>query len=129
MHEPPPQEKRDEPWGVFSLAELARNTKHGKVLIGWGANCRRHTNSTDCVKDNRCQKQVTTSDSSPASLLECRRLAKVWLLLGLEIPTDDVRGRLGHVKEYGGITFRRHAPAWTEEECNAQLEAAGLHRA
>lgn len=118
------REERQIAWGEFSLAPVFRKMEVGgqtkKVQIAWGANCFQHRNDPD--DGLRCQKQVTVPAHSPQSALdEARRLAKVWLLMGRDVPHDDPAGRSWHLKDLGGPKFRKSAPAWTEAECDSML--------
>ena len=119
-----PREDRQEIWGEFSIAPLHRRIDGQKVHIGWGANCWKHNDSSDC-SGARCQKQVTCPpNSSQEALDEVRRLAKVWLLMGRGLPADASNSRSWHLKDLGGARFRSVAPSWTEAECDAMLCAS-----
>jgi len=110
--------ERQQEWGQFSLAEVWR----GGQFIAWGANCMRHRDVGD---GNVCQKQVTfKAGSSQAVKDEAQRLAKVWLLLGLDAPEEDPEGRSKHLKEIGGRQFRLSAPDWSVDECEGRLLAS-----
>lgn len=116
-----PREERQMSWGEFSVAPLHRRIDGQKVHIGWGANCWKHTDQGDSGS-TRCQKQVTCApNSSQAELDEARRLAKVWLLMGRDVPSDATSGRTDHLKGIGGSRFRANAPAWSEADCDAML--------
>ena len=60
-------------------------------MIGWGATCRRHTNSWE--PHIVCKRQLAFGGLSEA---ECRTRMKMWLLAGMDIPEGEDDGRQQH---------------------------------
>ena len=81
-----PKESRIEAFGPFSVSKIFVKGVHR----GWGGNCGRHWDSNSSLG---CKKSFTSPD--PACFDECHRLAKAWLLMGLDI--EAFNGRLSHV--------------------------------
>lgn len=74
-------------WHGWSIAPI----KGG----GWGATCRQRTNSWD-ESGTACKKMINVASMSED---EARVRVKLWLLAGLEIPSDAPDGRQRHVFE------------------------------
>ena len=61
-------------------------------MNGFGADCRCHRNSLDLAGTTHCKKNLPKRSRDPETEGELRRLAKVWLLVGLEMEeSDDIR--------------------------------------
>lgn len=90
LHGPPrrPRVERGEPWGIFSVADIARDG----IRVGWGATCGLHTNRGDLAT---CKK--TLSLGRDLTNEQCIVQLKRWLLRGLEIPENGSHSaRLQH---------------------------------
>ena len=74
-------------FGPWLIAPVERNG----AVIGWGATCRRHTNSWE--PHIVCKRQLAFGGLSEA---ECRTRMKMWLLAGMDIPEGEDDGRQQH---------------------------------
>jgi hypothetical protein len=96
------------PWTISQLGPIDSPT-------GWGGNCHRHSNAAQS-KNTACKKEFAyighTSDQT-------RCLVKKWLLMGVDIPSDDPSGRKKHVLD----VQRDHIPLCDEAELDAEAAA------
>jgi hypothetical protein len=59
--------------------------------VGWGGNCNNHRPELQGATCKRQFRYCKNSDS------ETRRIAKKWLLMGLDIPEGDQHGCTNHI--------------------------------
>ena len=81
---------------------------------GYVADCRCHTDFADTPGvSSHCRKFLTlNARKSPTTMEEARRLAKIWLLTGHDIPDTSDIGRSDHV----ATDPREHFIGWTEAQ-------------
>jgi len=84
----PPRALTGEPWGPFLISPL----KDAGIVVGWGATCGQH--KTDAFPLQTCKKSFRFCGLSSD---DCKRVAKTWCILGLDIPKNDSCGKEAHI--------------------------------
>ena len=99
-----------------------RNWSISSTTKGMGADCRCHSNWLDVLGTTTwCKKKLPQRKVQPESEAELRRLAKVWLLCGLDISDGEELSRSFHV----AIDPRSRYVGVSEAELDTILEGLG----
>ena len=101
-----PRQRRMTDWG-------ARTWSIGETVHGWGADCRCHRDAKDSLSITHCKKNLPrTSLRATETDDDLRRLAKVWLLVGLDMSDVADNARSLHV----AVNPREHYVGFSEAQ-------------